>query len=293
METPINRPLELLKEPWVHNDCTFSDDRLDGVPIDLGMFAHCTFSNVSFKGCILNDTRFINCTFIACYFRKTTIQNSQFDGCKFIDCDFPKVRIQSTKFMFPKFRGCFVEFGEMEPNLPPEPELRSLAAADLAREAQTLGHPRDARHYRIVALRARESHLWRAFTGASSYYKEHFDPLQRVQAGAQWLGSQANRLVWGNGERGLTLLFNFLLLTLVAFPLVFHAVGGVSVPDGSPAASDYVLLSVDVVTSYSGLSHVMLTSNASRVVASAELVVGLIAFGFFVTILFRRVTRWR
>lgn len=287
-----NRPLTPLKEPWAYSDVAFAE-RLDGVEISYGMFAHCTFSNVSFKGCTIADSRFIDCTFISCYFRKAVLRNSKFDGCKFVDCDFPRVRVQGTTFMFPKFKGCFIAFDEMRPNLPAEPELRSLAAAELAREAYALGHPRDGRLFRLQALRAHETHLWRAFRASSSYYRDHYNTLQRLGAGANWLGSQVNRLIWGNGERGFTLLANFLLLTLVIYPLLFSLFGDVHAVSGETTTADYILLSVDCVTSFSGLSDVTLESTASRVIAASELIVGLVAFGLFITILFRRITRWR
>jgi hypothetical protein len=288
-----NRPIRQLAAPWAHTDVSFAAQRLDGVSIDLGLFAHCTFTNVSFKGCSVNDSRFVNCTFVSCYFRKATIQNSKFDGCKFIDCDFPKVRVQSTSFMFPRFKGCFIDFDEMQPNLPREPELREMVAIELAREAYAGGATYDARKYRLVALRAHESHLAQAFLARSSYYKEHYDILARLRAGVAWLGSQANRLIWGNGERGAVLLFNFLILTLLAFPLIYRAIGGVTATGGKLTAVDYVLLSIDTATSYSGLSGIHLVSTTARVVGAIELVVGLFAFGLFITILFRRITRWR
>jgi hypothetical protein len=288
-----NRPLTPLTAPWAHSEAGFASQRLDGVPIDTGLFAHCTFVNVSFKGCTITDSRFINCTFISCYFRKTTIQNSKFDGCKFIDCDFPQLRLQGADFMFPKFKGCFIAFDEMRPNLPAEPELRYLVAGELAREAYALGNTRDARRYRLQALRAHETHLWRAFRASSSYYRDHYDTFGRLGAGVAWIASQVNRLIWGNGERGTTLLFNFLVLVFVAFPLLFYAVGGVQAAAGKMTTADYVLLSVDSATSYSGLSSVSLVSTASRAVAASEIAVGLVAFGLFITILFRRITRWR
>lgn len=288
-----NRPHAILATPWVHSDVSFAAQRLDGVPIELGMFAHCTFANVSFKGCEIKDSRFMNCTFISCYFRKTLIRNCKFDGCKFIDCDFPKVRVQGTDFMFPQFKGCFIAFDEMQPNLPPEPELRANIAAELAREAQALGETRDARLFRIRALRAHETHLWRAFRASSSYYKEHFTLPGRVAAGGRWLASQANRLVWGNGERGFVLLFNFLALTLVVYPWLFSRVGDVQDRSGSTTTLDYVLLSIDSATNLTGLSNVALTSTSSRLIAASEVVVGLVAIGLFITILFRRITRWR
>jgi pentapeptide repeat protein len=288
-----NRPLLPLAAPWTHTDLSFAGQRLDGVSIDLGLFTHCTFANVSFKGCTISDTRFVNCTFISCYFRKTTIQNSKFDGCKFIDCDFPKVRVQSTSFMFPQFRACFIAYDEMQPNLPPEPELREMLAIELAREAYAHGDTSDARKYRLAALRAHEKHLAQAFRATSSYYKDHYDVLGRLRAGAGWIGSQVNRLIWGNGERGSTLLCNFLILALIVFPLIYAGVGGVKAATGKLTTIDYVLVSIDSATSYSGLSGVHLVSTGARVVAAIELAIGLLTFGLFITILFRRITRWR
>jgi hypothetical protein len=287
-----NRPLTPLKQPWAYADVAFAE-RLDGVEIEDGMFAHCTFANVSFKGCTIAGSRFIDCTFISCYFRKAVIRNAKFDGCKFVDCDFPQVRVQGTSFMFPQFKGCFIGFDEMRPNLPPEPELRSLAAAELAREAYALGHPRDARLFRLQALRAHETHLWRAFRASSSYYKDHYNTLQRVAAGSKWAASQANRLIWGNGERGFTLLTNFLLLLLLIYPLLFYFFGDVHAVSGETTTADYLLLSADSATGFSGLSNVALGSTASQVIAVSEVIVGLVAFGLFITILFRRITRWR
>jgi len=288
-----NRPIVPLAAPWTHTDLSFAGQRLDGVPIDLGLFTHCTFANVSFKGCAIADSRFVNCTFISCYFRKTTIKNSKFDGCKFIDCDFPKVRVQSTSFMFPRFKGCFIDYNGMQPNLPREAQLREMVAIELAREAYAHGATSDARRYRLAALRAHESHLAQAFFAKSSYYKEHYDTLGRLRAGVAWVGSQANRLIWGNGERGATLLCNFLILALIVFPLTFHAVGGITASAGKLTTIDYVLLSLDSATSYSGLSGIQLVSTGARIVAATELVIGLFAFGLFITILFRRITRWR
>jgi hypothetical protein len=290
---PTSRPLMALASPWMNTEVSFADQRLDGIAIDMALFTHCTFANVSFKGCTLTDSRFINCTFVSCYFRKTDIQNCKFDGCKFVDCDFPRVRIRGTNFMFPQFKGCFVRFDEMQPNLPAEPELRSMMAIELAREAYALGDSRDARKYRLEALRAHENHLWRAFRASSSYYKDHYDVLARLNAGVGWIGSQANRLIWGNGERGFTLLRNFVLLVFVGFPLLFYAVGGLEPTGGKLTAVDYELLSVDAATSFSGLSGVHLASTGSRVLVATELIVGLLAFGLFITILFRRITRWR
>ncbi len=83
-----------------------------------------------------------------------------------------------------------------------------------------------------------------------------------------------------------------MVLVLLVFPLIFHTVGGLAAT-GKLTPIDYVLLSIDNTTGYSGLSGIHLVSTGARLVAAAELIVGLLAFGLFITILFRRITRWR
>jgi len=290
----LSRPVTRLTEPWSHQDVVFAADRLDGVTIELGIFGHCAFANISFKGAELRDCHFIDCIFVGCYFRKTLISGCKFDGCRFIDCDFPKTRVQRSSFAFPRFSGCFISFEEMRPNLPSEPGLRVIAANELAREAQAAGETNDARLYRIAALRAHEKHLWAGFRASTSWYKERYDVLARLRSGAAWLASQVNRLVWGNGERGVVLLGNFLLLTFAVFPLVFYLLrDNLSTPRGSLTAADYLLLSIDNMTARSGFSGISLLSTSTRAATAFEVAMGLVAMGLFVTILFRRITRWR
>jgi hypothetical protein len=89
------------------------------------------------------------------------------------------------------------------------------------------------------------------------------------------------------------LLCNFLILTLLVYPVLFYLFGGIGGRNGSTTTMDYVLLSVDSATGLSGLSSVALATTLARVIAATEVAVGFIAFGLFITILFRRITRWR
>ena len=289
----LNRQLESLAAPWTRSDVLFAGQRLDGVTIELALYAHCTFANLSLKGCEFRDSHFINCVFVSCYFRKTLFSGCKFDGCKFIDCDLPKVRIQGSSFIFPRFTGTFIPFDEMQPNLPPEPELRSIAATELAREAQAAGHAKDARLYRIEAIRATEGHLWAGFRASTSWYRERYDVAARLDAGVRWFGSQVNRLLWGNGERGWVLLRSFFVLVFVLFPLVFYVARSGLQSAGRTTLSDYLLLSADNATGRSGFSGVATVSTTTRIFTGLELAVGFMLFGLFVTILFRRITRWR
>ena len=77
------------------------------------------------------------------------------------------------------------------------------------------------------------------------------------------------------------------------YPLLFYVQGDVHDVSGKTSTADYVLLSVDSATNFSGLSNVALESTAARGIAASEVIVGLVAFGLFITILFRRITRWR
>jgi hypothetical protein len=115
-------------------------------------------------------------------------------------------------------------------------------------------HTRSATHGTRGSTTSRRSeHTSTTSHRRSSRIKEHYDTLGRIRAGFAWSGSQANRWIWGNGEQGTKLLTNFVILALIVFPLIFAAVGGIQATSGKVTTIDYVLLSIDSATSYSGL----------------------------------------
>ena len=143
----------------VGQDLLFVAERLDGINLQGGDFAHCTFANISFKDSNLTNIRFSNCTFIGCYFRKTNLKGCDFSGCRFIACDFPKVAVRSCYFRYAHFDECFIGASEIHHSLPQEPNIREELARNLANAAASEGFFKEARAFRLIEIRAREQDL--------------------------------------------------------------------------------------------------------------------------------------
>ena len=204
----------------VQQDLIFAAVRKDNDTLEGLEFQHCTFANVSFKEARVRHCRFIDCAFLGCYFRKSEMVGSTFWGCKFLSCEFPKMTIQSCDFKYSRFENCALPFDEMEHSLPREPNLRTELANGLAIAADALGLQRDRRRYRLVAIQAKEEHLYAAVMSQSEWYQRHYHGLRKLSALGQLLASYAYGAIWGHGEKPSVLIRNILLLVLVVFPFV-------------------------------------------------------------------------
>lgn len=291
----IGREDKRLNAPYKFADALFAAQMLDDKRIEGGSFKNCTFANVSFKSADLRDCHFVNCTFINSYFRLTKIQGCRFDAGRFIDCEFPQAVIQNSTFLYARFQGSFVEFEEMQSNLPPQHDLRMELADTLAREAQLLGERRDAHRYRWAALEARERHLWAAFVGSGSWYKEHVRGLARARSGLEWIASKFNRAVWGYGERARILARNLAIATFVAFPLLFMwrstGLGYDGVPAETVSYWDCLFLSIGSLVNVDHFSDLAPMDTTTRLLTGTETVLGLLTVGLAISLLFKWITR--
>jgi hypothetical protein len=288
----VGRPAAPLTPPFSGQVALYAAVRLDGSQLKSPDYSHCTFANVSFKEATISDGRFVDCVFVSCYFRRATLRNSSFQACKFIDCDFPRVQVESCDFRYAKFDKCYVSFGELEDSLPTEPNIREELTANLAREADGLGATREARRFRLRAIKAREQHLLNAVRSRSQWYRDHFPGVRRGAALTSWMASKANGFIWGYGERGLALLRNLIVLAVIIFPLLFLAARtGLSKPRGEVSLGDCVLLSFSSILPAGDVSTVGAVDTLPRVLILLEVVSGYVILGLFVTILLRAITR--
>jgi hypothetical protein len=282
-----------LEEPFGGADKVFAATRLDKNVIKGASFCHCTFANISFKEVKITQVHFEDCVFVGCYFRKAELEESSFAGCRFFDCDFPRVAIRGCDFRYCKFSGCLLTFSEMRHSLPQEPNLREELAANLAVEASALGHPKEARAFRMCAIGAREENLKAAIMGQSDWYRQHYDLLRRIGALVGLLGSILNRNLWGYGEQARVLMRNFLILGLVVFPLLFYFTR-----NALRTASGAVLMPLDSL--YFSLQNILpgsidfgvrAVAPVGRILAGVESILGMVIAGLFVTYLFRWILR--
>jgi hypothetical protein len=284
-------------------DLIFAGQRCDSVELDQRVFRNCTFANISFKGATIKNCRFENCAFLACYFRRTTLKDSKFSASKFFDCSFPNTAVHTCVFDHVSFRGCFVEPDELNHSLPQAPNLRYALTANLAREAEALGHARDARTFRLWSIEARHKDLYAAWMHQDSWYRVHYPGVRRATAFFEWLKSQLNGIVWGHGERLLALVRSVLVTTFLLFPFVFvlersafcrDAVGTCVSLDSAPileAVPDALFLSLDNMLPVAGISTLRPVNAWGRSFVALEVLIGVIFAGLIVVYIFRAVVR--
>ncbi|MGC2526115.1 MAG: pentapeptide repeat-containing protein, partial [Candidatus Acidiferrum sp.] len=210
-----------LQAPYIEQDKLFSAQRLDKEQFERANFQHCSFVNMSFKDVTISESNFLDCVFVACYFRRANLTGSSFVACKFIDCEFPKVAIRGCNLRYARFSGCTLAFSEVKLSLPQEPNLREELSRNLAIEAASLGLREEARAFRLCQVEAREADLRAAMTGASQWYREHYDGFRRVSAAVALFVSVSNRVLWGYGERATILLRNAAIIAFGVFPTAF------------------------------------------------------------------------
>jgi hypothetical protein len=258
------------------------------------IYKNCTFANVSFLLATLDNCMFENCAFLDCYFRKTTITSSVFAACKFEDCTFSDSRFVDATFDFPAFRGCFIPYQDFETQLPDDPGKRYKIADELAREAAASGAAGDARLYRLVGAPAYEKHLWNKALASGSDYYRHFDSNERLKASVLYVRRKINRFVWGYGEKGWVLARSFSIVGALLFPLLFWLLirGQLRLPRGRPARLiDYELFSFDNLLNRTGFSAMTFSGREAQTLVGAEVLVGLVFIGLFISLIFNWIRR--
>ena len=285
----LGRIVEELTGPYKGQDFASGGQRLDGKTILDADYKHCTFANHSFLEAKIQNGNFLNCVFIGCYFRRAELQNTRFIGCRFIDCIFSNISLKSCDFRYSAFHGCQLPFDELVHCLPSEHNLREEITRNLAIESSNLGLAREARSYRMAAIRAHEEHLLAAVKGNSNWYRNHYDCLRRVKALAQWLLSLLNRWLWGYGESAWVLVRNLLLVSVIIFPSLFYLLRDEldHVSYGAPGFMKIIHFSFENVIPGGVISDVVAVGNSARVFAGIESILGVIAIALFASYIFR------
>ena len=217
----LGRKVLPLSFPYSGVDITYASERHDQIEIQFADYKHCSFINMGFKKSAFKNSHFLNCIFIDCYFRRAEFKNCTFTGCKFINCDFEHVNLICCDFRYSRFSNCYINYQQMNYNLPREPNLCEEISRNLYLECSNLGLSKQAKLYRTIELKSHEKHLKAAVLHSSQWYAEHFNGLRRVIALISLIGSTINFWLWGYGQQMRKLVFHALILPLIIFPLIY------------------------------------------------------------------------
>lgn len=272
----------------VVEDALFVNERFDKQQLSNVTFKHCTFANISFKEATLTGCTFLNCVFLDCYFRLATLDSS-FPASRFISCDFAR-SILGDKVDFQDYtywQNCYIKYDELRGHLPSRLNIRIRLAGNMAQETEAAGETRDARRYRLLAIKSWQEHCKKIVLQREGSYKRKYQG-QRLDGAYEYAKSKLQGLIWGHGERAWVPVLVFTILTLVAYPVVYWMLRSSLLANGEPAnAADAFLFSINSVLQDVGIGRADSTSGWVDLIAATQVIGGFLYAGIFVTLLLK------
>jgi hypothetical protein len=126
----------------------------------------------------------------------------------------------------------------------------------------------------------------------SDYYRERYKGVERAVAFVHWLGHWAQRLAWGYGLRLKNLSLNIAILILAISFVIYSCGSTYNVGGIARALSFSEAMYVTIITFCTvGFGDITPAAFGGRVIASVTAVFGVIAWGFFVAAIYRRLAK--
>jgi len=272
-------------------DRSFDGASFRNLTVRFADYSGCGFLRRHFDGAKVAHSRFTDC-----YFREADFTDAEFTNCVFVDCNFDYAVFVRTRLPHSQFQNCSMTFEQLRQCLAlHDDNLRWEVARNLKVNAINRGMSDDARSFLLVELRASERHnRLKGWPPAGSWQQRKYsDPVDRRAGRARWAALVLGRLFWGHGESPL-LVASFAGIAALVFAALFYVLPGVFISNlstnGHPNVLDYVGFSVATLVSAT-YGNALSSSQLTRILATVEAALGLMLLGFFVSALFRRVSR--
>ena len=191
----------------------FSDQQQDNFKRSQSIITASSFIRLGMKEAFFKDCSFTQSNFEDSYFRKAVFKNVRFTGSSFRFCNFDKASFQACDFRYCNFFHCKLPKDEIISCLPPEPNLRRDLARNLRANYEMIGDKKAADTFLDIEIQAYEDELKAIFFSKTEYYKNHYNLLAQIQAGAKFLVSKFSGMVWGYGHRVDRLVLSYFLTT--------------------------------------------------------------------------------
>ena len=155
-------------------------------------------------------------------------------------------------------------------------------ARSLRMNYQFIGDAESANKAMSVELKATEEHLHKSWSANSAYYRNKYKGWSRFKAFMQWTQFKFLDFIWGNGESPLKLLRAALII------FAFMALIDIYVFSNSQRIDSYIKSLFNAPQVFLGT---LSPSNYPSLYLTVILVFRLIAFGFLMSILIKRLNR--
>jgi hypothetical protein len=230
-------------------------------------------------------------------FTKVDFKYSIFDtcylrGCKFDSCDFTGCRFVATNLHGAKFSGCKFDYSIFERTVvdnqildtecPGSENLKMKFARTLRMNYQQLGDAESVNKAIRIELQATEIHLHKAWGSNESYYRKKYAGFKRLQTLIEWTNFKFFDLVWGNGESPWKLLrATIIILLLMSLIDVLEFKNTQSIDSYTQAILEAPQIFLGTLS----------PSSYPTLYITLILFIRLVAFGFFMSIIIKRLNR--
>lgn len=270
------------------NDIMFSDSqriKLEDKKID-GDVSNVALINHLFVRCAAKARQFTNVDFKysifdTCYLRGCSFNSCDFTGCRFIGTSLHGSSFTGCKFDYAIFERTIVANDLLDTSCPGTENLTMRFARTLRMNYQQLGDIQSANKAMKVELAATEVHLHKAWRSKEAYYRHKYKGWKRVEVWGQWVGFKVLDSVWGNGETVGKLLRAVLIVLVLMF------LCGLAFGDPTKGES-YGSAFFRTPAVFLGTAT---PNNYPQWYLTIVLMIRLIAFGFFMSVIIRRFSR--
>jgi len=226
--------------------------------------------------------------------RNADLQSVDFTGTTFVECDLSQAKIECCRLWYVRFERCRLNYESVLGNLPEEDNLQTQVLRALRVNAANEGDTKTANNLLLRELDSERRNLYHCFSHTSKYYENRYKGKKRVWAFVLWLGHWFQRLGWGYGLRLLNLSVSVASLVLVMSLFVYwsqtpYNIGGNNVPR---ALNFGEALYITIITFCTvGFGDLTPAASVGRFMAGLTAVCGVVAWGFFVAAIYRRLAK--
>jgi hypothetical protein len=226
------------------------------------VFTKISFKQVNFLGCYFRNCRFIGCDFTGAFVKETNLRGSQFENCT---------------FRYTAWEKSHLDDDFLDRFLPSEENLARDLVRSLRVNFSEIGNYEAVNRAASIEVGLTGQHLYKAAYSNESYYRSKYKGTERLSHAVQHARWKTLDLLWGNGESIFRILIS-----------CFVAILAVSIVYSREANVSFVDALIESIWQFWGKQYAL---AMPPVYALALTIIQFVAFGLFMAILVKRLSR--
>lgn len=249
-----------------------SGEELENIVFTRSVAIKRKFTRVSFKYCVFDNCYFRDCVFDAC----------DFTGCKFISSNLNGSAFVECKLQYVVFERTIVDLLSMIDSLPCEENLRAKLLRTLRMNFQQQGDAASVNKAISLELEATQTHLKKSWLSSDEYYRKKYPGLKKIGKFGEWAIFRSLDFIWGNGESAKKLCRTTLIVfLLISIWEIFRLTD----------VNNFKEVINCFIKSPSIFFGVIKSNNYDEWALTLIYFLRLVAFGLFMSILIKRISR--